>query len=107
MTTSHRKRRSRVDIEASIIDYVLFENASVNKITFHANLNRKAAKIYLSRMVSQGLVKKMVNGSKGWVMYSATEKGILWLKRYRSLGDEGESNRACNSRMKSNFHQTR
>jgi predicted transcriptional regulator len=77
-----------MDIEASILDCLLAEGSSVNKIVFHANLNRDTVKIHASRMVSHGLVKKITGGSMGYTVYSATEKGIIWLKRYRSLADE-------------------
>jgi predicted transcriptional regulator len=77
-----------MDIEASILECLLIEGASLNKISIYSNLNRKAAKAHLGRMVSDGLAK-IVAGAKEHMVYSATEKGILWLKRYKSLADEG------------------
>jgi predicted transcriptional regulator len=100
---SEGERRSRMDIEASILECFLVESASVNKIMRHANLNRDAVKIHVSRMISHELVKKIGGGSKEYMVYSATEKGILWLKRYRSLADEGGFGRRPENRLDRDF----
>jgi len=92
-----------MDIEASILDCVVAESASVSNIMRHANLNRETVKTHLIRMVSHGLAKKIVGGSKGYTMYSATEKGILWLKRFRSLADEGGFGRRRENRLDRDF----
>ena len=76
-----------MDIEASILDSVLTEAASVNRIMITANLNRKAAKAHLQGMISSGLVH-LLRGSEGYSLYSSTEKGIRWLKRYKSLVED-------------------
>ena len=84
LTRTDESRRSRLDIQASILDCLLTESASLNKISISANLNRRAAKAYLGRMVSDGLIQ-IIKASKGHTAYSTTQKGILWLKRYVNL----------------------
>jgi predicted transcriptional regulator len=76
---------------------VLTKSASLNRISILANLNRKAVKDYASRMVSDGLIK-VVSGTRGHNVYSASEKGIRWLKRYRNLMDEGGLGRSGQGR---------
>jgi len=91
-----------MDIEASILECILTEAGSLNKILIHANLNRKAAKAHLRKMASDGLVKVVVN-TKGHTVYSATDKGIRWLKRYKSLAEEGGFSRRHEMRFDRDF----
>jgi predicted transcriptional regulator len=91
------ERRSRADIQAAILDCVLTKSASLNRISIFANLNRKAVKDHASRLVSHGLIQ-VVSGNRGYSVYSASEKGIKWLKRYRNLMDEGGLGRSGQGR---------
>ena len=77
-----------MDIQAAILDCMLIEGASLNKIMIRANVNRTAAKqVHLTRMAAEGVVK--VEEVKGHRVYSATSKGIKWLKGYKNLKDLG------------------
>jgi len=75
-------------IDASVLECLVAESRSISKIMFLARLHRHAANLHVKRLLSAGLIQMDVK-SKRYPLYSATEKGIKWLKHYKSLVDEG------------------
>ena len=75
-------------IDASVLECLVKDGASISKIMFLARLNRHGANLHVKRLLSAGLIQMDVK-SKRYPIYSSTEKGIKWLKDYKSLVDEG------------------
>jgi predicted transcriptional regulator len=79
-----KKRRSQMQIEAAIIKVVISDYLTTNQIAIRVNVNRVLAKSYMKKLAERGLVE--TKKIKGLTNYSATPKGIAWLKRFESLG---------------------
>jgi predicted transcriptional regulator len=75
-------KRSSLDINASILDFLIVTDATLSGITSSVKLNRNRAKEYVKGLINQGFVRQK---QLRFVTYSVTEEGISWLKLYRSL----------------------
>lgn len=82
----HQPRRSEMEIDASILDCLLVEDATANKIRDSVGLNQERTKIRLDRLIALGFAIRIEG--RGWVRYSATEKGVKWVRHYRKVADE-------------------
>jgi predicted transcriptional regulator len=71
-----------MDIWASILDHLISQDASASRIVSSANLNRGAAKERLKELIDEELIRTKQSRI---VVYSITEEGVKWLKRYKSL----------------------
>jgi len=86
--SSSRRRRSYADICASIIKVLRAEDLTMDKIVVHANLNRRLAKRYVGKLVTNGSIEASKSRP---VHYSATAKGIEWYRKYVSVITELKS----------------
>jgi predicted transcriptional regulator len=75
-------RRTWFDLWGSILDFLIYDEATLSRIVVLANLNRAAARRHLDKMVEEKLVKIKQSRFK---VYSITDEGVNWLKRYKSL----------------------
>ena len=82
----NQPRRSEIEIKASILDCLLEEDSTVNKIRDRVGLNLGMTKTRLTKPIALGFVKRI--DATGWVRYSATEKGVKWVRHYRKVADE-------------------
>jgi predicted transcriptional regulator len=95
-----------MDMQASILDCLVVDRASLNRIMIEANLNRISARVHLTRMASERLIH-VTDGPYKWPVYSISEKGIRWLKHYKSLLNEGGLNHQTRGRESSDFQMAR
>lgn len=77
------KRRSSLDINASILSAISVDELTLNKIVTHVNLNRKNARKYIRELSGSGFLE--ARNGKRFDSYLATEKGMEWLTRYKLL----------------------
>ncbi len=83
MIEKEHGRRSHLEVLAVIIKCMMSDTLSTHQLIFHANLNRQLAKQYLGELRGKGLIEtNLVNGV---TRYSATPKGIEWLRTYVRL----------------------
>ncbi len=82
MRRTRRAKRSKMEIWASILDCLISEEASMNRVKISANVNQRTAKENLDELISRRLVQ---TSQSKFVYYSITEDGIKWVKIYRSL----------------------
>ncbi len=77
------KRRSHIEVQASILRALASEYLTINQLAIRVNLNRVLAKTYVKELSQKGRIesKKM----KGLERYSATQSGVAWLKRFETL----------------------
>lgn len=85
------RRRTWRDIIASVLECLVKEPSTRNKIVTSTNLNRDTARDYLQRMISLTLVRTLFD-SKEHTVYAITDKGKRWLRLYKSLLAEEISN---------------
>ena len=71
-------------ILASILESMLTESPTINKIMMKSNLNGREARGGLDRLNSAGLLTKS-GGPSNRLVYAATHDGIRWLRSYRDL----------------------
>lgn len=70
---------------ADVIKAVSLDSLTLTAIIVHLNLNTRVARKCLMELVKSGLV----DASKAEpTMYSASERGIKWLSRFRQLVQE-------------------
>jgi len=87
-----RPRRHVLAIQASILESLPDEGATVNKIMITANLNRQVTIVRIRRLIADGYVRT-VDGSRRRTTYTKTEKGKHWLKDYHDLVGKSEPDR--------------
>jgi predicted transcriptional regulator len=68
------KRRSSLDIQASILRTVSNDDLSLNKIVAYVNLNRRLAKTYVKELFGKGFLEVRSHGR--FESYATTEKGM-------------------------------
>ena len=78
-----KRRRSRYDIWASILDLLLEEERTLNGIRDVTRLNQERLKHHLDDMVSLGVVRHDRSGR--FTKYSITEDGIQWREGYKGI----------------------
>lgn len=77
-----KNRRSRREIVAIIIT-VARNGESGAKIMEKAHLNSQQFKLYIDELAKLGLIE--ANNVKGRRVYTATQRGIRYLKQYNTL----------------------
>jgi predicted transcriptional regulator len=78
-------RRSDVQIIVGILEVAL-HGAGKTEVVYKANLNFGQAKKYMSFLMDNGLLSTVAS-SNGSNKYQTTEKGKLFVKRYRETLD--------------------
>lgn len=80
---NREKRRSHIEVHAAVLKELASEYLSINQIAIRVNLNRTLAKSYVNELSQKGQVE--TRKIKGIACYSATQRGVAWLKRFESL----------------------
>jgi predicted transcriptional regulator len=81
-----KKRRSHLDTQAEILKILASEYLTMNQIVIRANLNRPLTKIHINQLLQKGHLE--VKKTQGFACYSASQKGIAWVKRFEALVQE-------------------
>jgi predicted transcriptional regulator len=89
-------RRSPIEIRASVLESLLEDDLTLSGIMRATGLNRETTRIQLDELIARGFIKKV--GGSLWTRYSVTEKGVKWLRQYRTIADEVGSNRNLRDR---------
>ena len=77
-----RDRRSRIEIFAAIIK-ITQNGQSSYRIMEEARLNSERARLYLDELFKLGLIE--VNQQNGKEVYTASQRGIEYLRQYEVL----------------------
>jgi len=80
---SKGKRRSHIEVQASILKALASEYLTINQLAIRVNLNRVLAKTYVKELSQKGRIER--KKTKRLERYSATQRGVAWLKRFESL----------------------
>lgn len=73
------KRREQKDIAADILNESK-QGSKISRIVYKCNLNFKIVRLYLSRLLSEGLLEVVDKN-----VFRTTEKGRIYLKSYRDF----------------------
>ena len=81
-----RARRRTNDLIASQILKVCVNGASKTKIVYQANLNSVSAKPYLDKLINNGFMEVVPEGSR--VVYKTTRKGLELKEKFKEFNSE-------------------
>jgi predicted transcriptional regulator len=90
-----------MEIRASILDCLITEDSTVNRIRRWVGLNQEMTKMRLDKLIALQFAERIE--AKGWVRYSATAKGIKWVKSYRKIADEAGLDTSKRDRLDRDF----
>jgi predicted transcriptional regulator len=90
MPGERRQRRSQFDIWEAILRFLASEDATRSKLVAISGLNWYRLTTHLQAMMAEGLVQC---SSSEFEIYSITEDGVKWLKRYEGLRRKRDKDR--------------
>ena len=80
---SDKKRRAHIEIKAAVLKASASEYVTINHIANRVHLNNALAGKFVKELSKKGLAESKKAG--GLTRYSATAKGLAWLKHFESL----------------------
>jgi predicted transcriptional regulator len=81
-----RTRKRTNDLITSQILKVCVNGASKTRIVYQANLNSASAKPYLDKLINNGFMEVVPEGSR--VVYKTTQKGLKLTEKFKEFNSE-------------------